>query len=246
MNAERVAEHLVGWLRSCVQAAGAGGVVFGLSGGVDSAAVAGLAARAFPDTHLALLLPTCSDPAHLQDARRVVDRFKLKSKEISLDDVYGQYSRTLGVAPQEQETFDLPLANLKARLRMAAIYYHANRFNYLVAGTGNRSELTIGYFTKYGDGGADLMPLGHLVKSDVNHLAVELGVPSAIIEKPATAGLWPGMTDEQELGFTYKQLEQYLLGVVDEDGLQEEIDSRRRRNAHKLRTPKLPPPLSAL
>ena len=93
---------------------------------------------------------------------------------------------------------------------MTTLYFVANSLNYLVAGTGNRSELTIGYFTKYGDGGVDLLPIGSLLKSEVRTLAQELGVPQPIIDKPPSAGLWLGQTDEEEMGFTYADLERYL------------------------------------
>ena len=93
---------------------------------------------------------------------------------------------------------------------MAALYYVANSLEYLVAGTGNRCELTIGYFTKHGDGAVDLLPIGHLLKSEVRTLAEQLGVPRSVIEKPPTAGLWPGQTDEAEMGFSYADLERYL------------------------------------
>ena len=104
----------------------------------------------------------------------------------------------------------MPVANVKPRLRMATLYFVANSLNYLVAGTGNRSELTIGYFTKYGDGGVDLLPIGSLLKSEVRKLARELGVPQPIIDKPPSAGLWVGQTDEEEMGFSYADLERYL------------------------------------
>jgi NAD+ synthase len=93
---------------------------------------------------------------------------------------------------------------------MTSLYFIANSLNYLVAGTGNRSELTIGYFTKYGDGGVDLLPLGNLLKSEVRALARSLDVPASIIDKPPSAGLWLGQTDEAEMGFTYADLENYL------------------------------------
>jgi NAD+ synthase len=104
----------------------------------------------------------------------------------------------------------LAQANIKPRLRMATLYYVANRLGYLVAGTGNRSEIAIGYYTKYGDGGVDLLPLGSLVKSEVRALARDLGVPAPIIEKAPSAGLWLGQTDEGEMGFTYDELDDYL------------------------------------
>ncbi len=245
MNAERVAGHLVDWLRSQVEAAGAGGLVFGLSGGVDSAVVGRLARDAYLEAHLALILPIRSDHRDLQDARLAVEALHLSAKEIVLDAVYEQFASSLGVSFADSGALDLPLANLKARLRMTALYYYANRYSYLVVGTGNRSELTLGYFTKYGDGGVDLLPLGHLVKSEVRALAQQLGVPDSIIAKAPAAGIWPGLTDEGELGFNYEQLEEYLLGGTGEE-IRENIEARRRANAHKLRTPKLPPPSSAM
>jgi NAD+ synthase len=99
---------------------------------------------------------------------------------------------------------------VKPRLRMTTLYFVANTLNYMVAGTGNRSELSIGYFTKYGDGGVDLLPIGNLLKSEVRAAARALGVPDPIIEKAPSAGLWLGQTDEAEMGFTYAELEDYL------------------------------------
>ena len=104
----------------------------------------------------------------------------------------------------------LPEANTKPRLRMTSLYFLANSLNYLVAGTGNRSEITLGYYTKYGDGGVDVLPIGGLLKSEVRALARELGVPEPVITKPPTAGLWVGQTDEAEMGFSYDALETYL------------------------------------
>ena len=101
----------------------------------------------------------------------------------------------------------MPDANIKPRLRMASLYFIANSLNYLVAGTGNRSEITLGYYTKYGDGGVDVLPIGGLLKSEVRALARELGVPEPMIDKPPTAGLWVGQTDEDEMGFSYDMLE---------------------------------------
>ena len=246
MNAEQVADHLVAWLQAEAESAGARGVVFGLSGGVDSAVVAQLGRRAFPETHLALILPAHSDQQDIDHALLVVNEFRLNSKLIELDSVYERFARLLGANPGPDEPPDLPLANLKARLWMSALYYHANKFRYLVAGTGNRSEMSLGYFTKYGDGGVDLLPLGHLVKSEVLALAQQLQVPEEIIDKPPSAGIWRGQTDEKELGFSYEQLEEYVLGGLDDQDLRQRVESRRRSNAHKLRPPRLPPPPSAM
>jgi len=240
MNAEDVAARLVDWLRTEVGAAGRKGLVFGLSGGVDSCTVAVLARRAFRDDHLAVTMPIHSDPRDREDAELLVETFHLKHREINLDGVFDSFAAALG----EQAAGDhgnLPLNNLKPRLRMAALYYFAGRHRYLVLGTGNRTELTLGYFTKYGDGGVDLLPLGHLVKHEVRELATHLGVPGSIVEKPPTAGMWPGQTDEEELGFSYDELDRYLVGGEGSEALSQSVEERRRANAHKLRIPKLPP-----
>src|SRR5688500_18658323 len=129
----------------------------------------------------------------------------------------------------------LPLANVKPRLRMTTLYYVANTLNYLVAGTGNLSELSIGYFTKYGDGGVDLLPIGDLQKSEVRAAAQELGVPDSVIDKAPSAGLWLGQTDEAEMGFTYAELENYLTtgaGMVS-PALAMRIERLMRTSEHK-------------
>ena len=135
-----------------------------------------------------------------------------------------------------------PLANVKPRLRMTTLYLLANSLGYLVAGTGNRSELSIGYFTKHGDGAADLLPIGHLVKSEVRALARELNVPGAIIERTPSAGLWIGQSDEEEMGFTYAQLERYLdegpQGVS--PAIAMKIERLIRSSEHKRALPPIP------
>ena len=105
------------------------------------------------------------------------------------------------------------IGNLKARARMMALYHHANENGLLVMGTSNKSETAVGYFTKYGDGGADFIPLGDLYKTEVRELAREIQVPDDLIEKPPTAGLWEGQTDEGELGIKYEELDRILLGI---------------------------------
>jgi NAD+ synthase len=137
----------------------------------------------------------------------------------------------------------LPEANMKPRLRMASLYFIANSVNYLVAGTGNRSEITLGYYTKYGDGGVDVLPIGGLFKSEVRQLAGELGVPDRIITKPPTAGLWMGQTDEAEMGFTYDMLERYLSGgasAVPPD-VAARIDKLQAASDHKRAMPPIAP-----
>ena len=132
---------------------------------------------------------------------------------------------------------------MKPRLRMASLYFIANSVNYLVAGTGNRSEITLGYYTKYGDGGVDVLPIGGLLKSEVRQLARELGVPERIITKASTVGLWMGQTDEAEMGFAYDMLEQYLVKGVSVVPLVivARIEQLRSSSEHKRATPPVAP-----
>lgn len=217
------AEAIAAWMRQQVAAAHANGFIVGLSGGIDSAVVARLCQLATPGAALGVLLPCHSDPADERDARAVADHFKLPVTTVTLDETFdaltsavksaaAEAGRHLSVSepPQDDIRARMPLANMKPRLRMTSLYYLANRFNYLVAGTGNRCELAIGYFTKYGDGGVDLLPLGNLLKSEVRAMARELGVPAQVIDKAPSAGLWLGQTDEGEMGFSYADLEAYL------------------------------------
>lgn len=215
---------IVAWLRERLNYAGARGLAFGLSGGVDSAVVAGLCQVASPANVVGILMPCHSDPRDEADATLVASHFQIPTIRVDLGPAYDLYTASLRAAmsglPKEQVPdaahgaddlkAKLPLANVKARLRMTTLYYAANTLNYMVAGTGNRSELSIGYFTKYGDGGVDLLPIGDLLKSEVHATARELGVPDPIIEKAPSAGLWSDQTDEAEMGFTYAVLENYL------------------------------------
>jgi len=201
------ANHISKWIKEKVKEAGAEGIVLGLSGGVDSSLTAALAKKALGDKVLGLLMPCHSDPTDLEHARLLATKFGIETEYVDLGPVF---DRLMASLPRGN---DLAAANLKPRLRMATLYYFANSRNYLVAGTGNKSELTVGYFTKYGDGGADLLPLGDLLKSQVRELARELGVPEEIIAKPPSAGLWAGQTDEGEMGITYDELDRTILAI---------------------------------
>jgi NAD+ synthase len=211
-------DTIVQWLRQRLEAAGSRGFVFGLSGGIDSAVVARLCQLAAPQRVLGVLLPCYSHSQDEVDARLVASAFNFPIGRVDIGPAFDALTEQLHAAvkglPEHVESVDikqqLPAANMKPRLRMTSLYFLANSLNYLVAGTGNKSEITLGYYTKYGDGGVDLLPIGALLKSEVRALARELGVPSAVIEKAPSAGLWVGQTDETEMGFSYDALEQYL------------------------------------
>jgi NAD+ synthase len=133
------------------------------------------------------------------------------------------------------------IANLKARLRMVTLYHFANEMNYMVAGSGNRDELTVGYFTKYGDGGVDILPIGNLLKSQVRELAQYLGIPQPIIDKPPSAGLWPGQTDEGEMGITYEELDCFLMTGKATNKTKQKIEILASCSEHKRHLPPVPP-----
>ncbi len=241
-------------MRRQLASTGARGFVVGLSGGLDSAVVARLAQLAAPGHVIAAILPVHSDPQDESDAAIVARHFSLTTVRVDLSVAYDTTiaaaqsalmalpGQTRGPKPADPIRARLPLAHVKPRLRMTTLYFLANSLDYLVAGTGNRSELSIGYFTKHGDGGSDLLPIGHLVKSEVRALARELDVPSAVIERTPGAGLWIGQSDEEEMGFTYADLERYLdegpQGVS--PALAMKIERLTRSGAHKRALPPTP------
>jgi NAD+ synthase len=212
------ADTIAHWLRDRATAAGARGFVVGLSGGVDSALVARLCQIATPQRVIGVMLPCYSHPQDEADAKLVAKALSLAVVTVNLGSTFDALTGALQSAvkglPPHPDVVDIkqqmPEANIKPRLRMTSLYFIANSLNYLVAGTGNRSEIALGYYTKYGDGGVDLLPIGALVKSEVRAMARELGVPQPVIDKAPSAGLWMGQTDEAEMGFTYDMLEAYL------------------------------------
>jgi NAD+ synthase len=248
------AEQISEWMRAQVEASGSCGIALGLSGGIDSAVVLGLAAMATPGRVLGVLMPCYSDPRDEEDALIAASHFDAPTIRVDLGPTFDQLVADLGRAaahltggtlPSDGADADrkqLPLANVKPRLRMTTLYYVANTLGYLVAGTGNRSELTIGYFTKYGDGGVDMLPIGRLLKSEVRALARDLRVPEPIIEKPPSAGLWEGQTDEGEMGFTYAELESYLTAGASTvpASVAERIERLARTSDHKRALPPMP------
>lgn len=196
---------IVKWIKKKVKEANACGCVVGLSGGIDSAVVAALCKKAVGKNLLCLILPCQSAKFDVDDAIFLAKKFKLKTRIIDLSPTYIRLLKSL-----PNGTNKIAKANIIPRLRMTTLYYFANLLNYLVVGTGNKSEISVGYFTKYGDGGVDILPLGNFYKSEVKQLAYELNIPEKIIQKIPTAGLWKGQTDEGEMGFTYDELEKVL------------------------------------
>ena len=200
-----IADHL--------EMSGCKGVAIAVSGGLDSAVVLKLAADALgADRTKALLMPErlengTEEGGHMADARSLCEELNVPFSIMPIGDIVDAAAGPLG-APGPAT-----LANLKARARMSLLYALANEENRLVLGTSNKSELLVGYFTKWGDGGSDLLPIGDLYKSQVRALAGEIGIPDRFIEKAPTAGLVPGQSDEDDLGIDYGTLDRILRGL---------------------------------
>jgi len=209
IDPERVSGVIKRFISAKVGEAGACGVTLGLSGGIDSALTSLLCADALGKERVhALVMPDReSNEADVEDALSLAGTLGIECRRIDIAPVLETCKSSVGGGDRRS------LGNLKARVRMTLLYYKANKENLLVAGTSNKSEFSVGYFTKYGDGAADMAPLGALYKTQVRKLAEHLGLPRHILDKEPSAGLWPGQTDEAELGLSYEVLDIVLLGL---------------------------------
>ena len=237
MNAEQLVDKLAAWIRERVTAAGCRGVVLGISGGLDSSVLAVICQRAFPQDTLGIIMPCYSPPRDKAHAEKLAKRFDIPIREMVLDGVFDTLLQELPALNPNPELGRLARANLKVRLRMLTLYYAAQQLNYLVAGSSNRSEIAVGYFSKYGDAGVDIMPLGNLVKSEVRELAHYLKIPHEIIKKPPSAGLWAGQTDEDEMGVSYEVLDHYVLTGEAEGEIKRKIEAMISASEHKRSMP---------
>ena len=208
----RIQQNIEEFLKNMVSQKKADGVVFGLSGGIDSVTVAYLASKMFGKKALALVMPdsTVSPSSETGDALKVIGELGLDYKLIDIDVIHKIYSNRL--EPDERA-----LGNLRARIRANVIYYYANLKNYLVLGTSNKSEYLIGYFTKFGDGSADILPIVKLYKTQIRKLAEFVGVPSNIVTKRSSPNLWKGHDAEEEIGIGYEKMDTILHCMVDKN-----------------------------
>lgn len=209
-------KKIVHGIRTAVNEAKAKGVVLGLSGGVDSSTVAKLASEAVKDVY-ALMLPEkeVNDTRDLKDAVNLVEQLKIKYSLVEIDEIVDVISEKFPWGNHNLSGKKKAFANIKPRIRMIYNYLVSNLDQRLVLGTANKTELLLGYFTKYGDGACDLEPIGGLYKTQVIQLAKHLGIPDHIICKTPTAGLWKGQTDESELGMKYPEIDAILNNLVD-------------------------------
>jgi NAD+ synthase len=243
-------EVIIGFIRSQLDQTGFGRLVVGLSGGVDSATVAFLAARAIgPDNLLAVRMPyRSSSPGSEADAMRVVTALGCRTERV---DITPMVDPMLALISGDDETaLQVRRGNVMARQRMIVLYDRSAAFDALVAGTSNKTEALLGYGTLYGDMGAAFAPIGDLYKSQLRAVATALGVPEEILAKPPSADLWPGQTDEAELGASYDDLDRILFALVDrrwsaercvaaglDPALVAWVEQRVARNEFKRQTP---------
>lgn len=247
-----VREKIVEFISSYVASSGAEGVVIGLSGGIDSTTTAHLCVEALgPERVLGLIMPErgVAKESDVADAISVAEKLGIEYEVLEISKILSSFEvcRHFGISKNAD-------INLKPRVRMCLLYYHANALNRLVAGTGNKSEILVGYMTKYGDGAADLLPIGSLYKTQVRMLAEHLGIDRKILSKAPSAGLWPGQTDEEELGLRYEELDLVLYAIYDlglspeEASRETEIELEKvlrvkelvRKNEHKRKLPPIP------
>jgi NAD+ synthase len=212
INTQLAKKILTGFINTEITRVGFGRAVIGLSGGIDSALSCFLAAEALgPENVLAIRMPyATSSPDSLEDAQRVIDDTGVQSQTIPITEMveplFGQFP----------EMNHMRKGNVMARARMIILYDQSEAFEGLVVGTGNKTELLLGYSTLYGDSACALNPIGDLYKTQVRQIAREIGVPSKVINKAPSADLWAGQTDEDELGFTYEEVDKLLYLMVDQ------------------------------
>lgn len=215
---EPVKERVVYFIKDYVNRSGVDGVVLGLSGGIDSSLVATLACEAIgAERVLGIMLPVDAekDAKNIEDAKMLAEKLGMRHELFELKKAVAAY--------ESIKLERVAKGNLISRLRMVTWYAKANQENRLVLGSGNKTELMIGYFTKYGDGGTDILPIGDLYKTNVWDLSEHLGIPQKIIKKTPSAGLWQGQTDEGEIGVSYPELDTILFLKLERRMPDEEI-----------------------
>lgn len=235
---EKIVDDIVQWLQKQVKEAGVNGLLVGVSGGLDSAVVAHLIKRAFPQDSLGVILPLKSNPDGMVHAQSVLESSRIKGMTVDLTQTHEvMFTQIQDLLIQnnelKQQNERLADANLRARLRMSTLYTLATNYNYLVVGTDNASEWYTGYFTKYGDGGVDILPVVDFTKQEVREMATYLGVPEEVVHKNPSADLWEGQTDEEEMGTTYDKIDAYLNGEKVPEADEAVIKRMHKRTAHK-------------
>lgn len=235
-NVQKEAEARIAWLKGVLAESGAKGFIFGSSGGKDSAVVGALLRKATENV-LGVILPCGNideDEQHAWDLSKALD---IETIKIDIKEPFDSLSNTINSVVKENVLEGLALSNMKPRLRMTTLYAIGQNKGYLVAGTGNKAEFTIGYFTKWGDGAYDVNPIADLTVTEVRILGDYLGVLKEILYKAPSAGLWAGQTDEDEIGATYQEIDEYLLTGSTNEKAEAVILGHVRRTEHKRKQP---------
>ena len=235
----KIIDYIASWINHLLAESKTKGFVYGISGGIDSALIAGIAKKFFKDNSLGLLMNINNSYEDIKDQQLLINTLKVRNQNVDLQKVYQAYLKCF---PENQNS----QMNLKSRIRMNTLYYYAQSLNYLACGTSNADEIYTGYFTKYGDSGSDFMPLANLLKSDVVECAKLLNVPSSIINKKPTAGLYEGQSDENELKVTYKEIDAHLLGKEISSKSKERIEFLHKISEHKRKMSKSILPIGSL
>lgn len=229
---EKLCSCIENWIKERFVITGSSGAVLGISGGIDSALLAGLLSEVLgPENVIGVIMPCHSMDIDEEYARLLADKFKFRTVKVDLSDSFDVLKSVISCGVGELSS--LPEANIKPRLRMITLYAIAQQNGYLVCGGSNKDEILYGYFTKYGDSGVDMMPIADLLKGEVRALAEYIGVPQEIIDRPPTAGLWDGQTDESEMGLTYETLDRYIATGEAEAGDRAKIEKAIARSEHK-------------
>ena len=216
---QNIERYLIKFLQDETYKTGLKGAVLGLSGGIDSAVVAVLAKKAFDKNFKAILLPSqFSSDNSITDAVKLCKNFDIDYEIIEIKDILQGYK-------ENQNSTNLRIGNFSARVRMAILFDQSAKYNSLVLGTSNKSELLLGYGTWYGDLASAINPIGDLYKSEIFEFAKHLKVTKSIIEKPPSADLWEGQSDEDELGFTYEQIDEVFFELIENRRSPDEVIS---------------------
>jgi len=205
-----ITKKIEDFLKTQLEKSNSNGVILGLSGGIDSSVITFLCSRVLKEKTLALVMPDSkiSPKEETEDALKIIDSLGINYKLLDINLIVSEYSKY--IEPNERA-----LGNLRARVRANILYYYANSKNLLVVGSSDKSEFLIGYFTKFGDGSSDILPIVSLYKTQVREIAKFLGVPKNIIEKKSSPNLWKGHSAEEEIGVIYDEIDAILYCIID-------------------------------